>query len=172
MAILQNNADIAKMTIALSESFKISLNKGKETIPVFKELQHIEHYMTIQNLRYKSRFQYTVDVEQGLMSIEILKLILQPLVENAIYHGLEPKIGEGTIRLTGRMEDGTAVFTVEDDGVGMEDIQATEKGYGLVNVRERIMLYYGQRSSLRVSSEPGNGTVVEIRFRPNEIREG
>lgn len=172
MAILQNNQDIAKMTVALSESFKISLNKGKETIPVFKELQHIEHYMTIQNLRYKSRFHYTVDVEQGLMSIEILKLILQPLVENAIYHGLEPKIGEGTIRLRGKMEDGTAIFTVEDDGVGMEDIQATEKGYGLVNVRERIMLYYGHRSSLKVSSEPGKGTIVEIRFRPNEIREG
>ncbi|GLX66135.1 sensor histidine kinase [Paenibacillus glycanilyticus] len=172
MAILQNNADIAKMTVALSESFKISLNKGKETIPVFKELQHIEHYMTIQNLRYKSRFRYIVDVEQGLMSIEILKLILQPLVENAIYHGLEPKLGEGSIRLTGRMEEGTAIFTVEDDGVGMEDVQVTENGYGLVNVRERILLYYGHRSSLTVKSEPGEGTVVEIRFRPNEIREG
>lgn len=171
MAILQNNADIAKMTVALSESFKISLNKGKETIPVFRELEHIEHYMTIQNLRYKSRFRYVVDVEESLMGIEILKLILQPLVENAIYHGLEPKIGEGTIRLTGRMEDGTAIFTVEDDGVGMEDIQATEKGYGLVNVRERITLYYGHRSSLKVSSVPGAGTVVEIRFRPNEIGE-
>lgn len=172
MAILQNNKDIAKMTVALSESFKISLNKGKETIPVFRELEHIEHYMTIQNLRYKSRFRYSVEVDEALMGIEILKLILQPLVENAIYHGLEPKIGEGTIRLTGRMEESTAIFTVEDDGVGMEDVRATETGYGLVNVRERIMLYYGDRSSLQVSSEPGKGTIVEIRFRPNEFREG
>ncbi|MBD3921724.1 sensor histidine kinase [Paenibacillus sp. PR3] len=171
MAILQNNADIAKMTVALSESFKISLNKGKETIPVFRELEHIEHYMTIQNLRYKSRFRYIVDVDQELMSLEILKLILQPLVENAIYHGLEPKLGEGTIRLTGRMEDGTAIFTVEDDGVGMADTSVTEKGYGLTNVKDRIMLYYGHRSSLLVSSRLGRGTTVEIRFRPNEIRE-
>jgi two-component system sensor histidine kinase YesM len=171
MAILQNNTDIAKMTVALSESFKISLNKGKETIPVFKELQHIEHYMTIQNLRYKSRFRYIVDVDPALMSIEILKLVLQPLVENAIYHGLEPKIGEGTIWLTGRIEEETAVFTVKDDGVGMEDVKATEQGYGMVNVRERITLYYGHRSSLTVSSEPGKGTSVDIRFRPNDRRE-
>jgi two-component system sensor histidine kinase YesM len=171
MAILQNNADIAKMTVALSESFKISLNKGKETIPVFRELEHIEHYMTIQNLRYKSRFRYIVDVDQELMSLEILKLILQPIVENAIYHGLEPKLGEGMIRLTGRMEDGTAIFTIEDDGVGMADTSVTEKGYGLTNVKERIMLCYGHRSSLHVSSEVGRGTTVEIRFRPNEIRE-
>ncbi|GIO16311.1 hypothetical protein J19TS2_58660 [Cohnella xylanilytica] len=172
MAVLQNNDDIAKMAVALSESFKLSLNKGKETIPVFKELQHIEHYMTIQNLRYKSRFRYIVDVDPALMGVEILKLVLQPLVENAIYHGLEPKLGEGTVKLTGRMEEGTAAFAVEDDGVGMEDVRLTEQGYGMRNVRERLALYYGPGSSMQVFSEPGRGTKVEIRFRPDELRGG
>jgi two-component system sensor histidine kinase YesM len=172
MAILQHNDDIAKMAVALSESFKLSLNKGKETIPVFKELQHIEHYMTIQNLRYKSRFRYIVEVEQELMGIEILKLVLQPLVENAIYHGLEPKIGEGAVRLTGRIEEGTAIFAVEDDGVGIKDPEATEQGYGLGNVRERLALYYGPTGTLRIDSEPNRGTTVELRFRPEEGKGG
>lgn len=171
MAVLQNNAEIAKMAVALSESFKLSLNKGKETIPVFKELQHIEHYMTIQNLRYNGRFRCIVDVEPELMGIEILKLVLQPLVENAIYHGLEPKVGEGTIRLTGRKEDRTVVFTVEDDGVGMQDTAATEQGYGMGNVRERLALFYGPSGSLKVVSAPGQGTTVEVRFRPDDRRE-
>lgn len=172
MAVIQKNEDIAKMAVSLSESFKLSLNKGKETIPVFKELKHIEHYMTIQNLRYNERFQYIQEVESSLMGLEILKLMLQPLVENAIYHGLEPKVGEGTIRLSGKLEAGMVVFTVEDDGIGIADLEVTKQGYGLGNVRERLQLYYGPSSSLDISSEPNAGTKITIRFRPEGRREG
>ncbi|TLS48772.1 sensor histidine kinase [Paenibacillus antri] len=166
MATLQKNEDIAQMAVSLSESFKLSLNKGKETIPVFKELKHVEHYLTIQNIRFNKRFTYVQDVDESILGMEMLKLLLQPLVENAIYHGLEPKVGEGTIRVTGKREDDFIVFAVEDDGVGIRDMAATAQGYGLSNVRERLALYYGPTSALRITSGVGVGTRVELRFQP------
>ncbi|MEC0332602.1 histidine kinase [Paenibacillus macerans] len=167
MATIQNNQDVAQMAFSLSESFKLSLNKGKETIPVYKELQHIEHYMTIQNIRYNHRFKYIEDVPSQIKSMEILKLLLQPLVENAIYHGLEPKVGEGTVSLQGAMEGGFLTFVIEDDGVGIEDMEQTEQGYGLHNVKERIKRFYGEASELIIDSKPGSGTRVELRIQQN-----
>ncbi|MFB9278466.1 sensor histidine kinase [Cohnella cellulosilytica] len=166
MATLQNNGNVAQMAVSLSESFKLSLNKGKELISVYKELQHIHHYMKIQNIRFDNRFRYVEQVDESIMSVEVLKLLLQPLVENAIYHGLEPKIGSGEVRLTGVKEDAYLVFTVEDDGVGMDDPERTEQGYGLRNVKERLKLYYGQDSGLYVWSRPGEGTRITLRFQP------
>ncbi|MFD0693370.1 sensor histidine kinase [Paenibacillus sp. GCM10027628] len=166
MATIQKNHDVAQMAVSLSESFKLSLNKGKDSIAVYKELKHIEHYMTIQNIRYHNRFQYVQEVDPSMMGMEIMKLLLQPLVENAIYHGLEPKVGNGTIRLTGKREEGFLVFTVEDNGVGIADLAVTEQGYGLRNVRERLTLYYGTTSSLTISSVVNQGTQIEIRFQP------
>jgi two-component system sensor histidine kinase YesM len=168
MARLNRTEEAARMALALSESFKLSLNKGKETIPVFKEIKHVEHYMTIQNIRYNGRFRYEADVDPDMMGYEMLKLTLQPLVENAVYHGLEPKMGDGMIRITGRKEGGELVFIVEDDGVGMEDVSQTKKGYGIGNVRERLKLYYGPHCSFDVTSTPGSGTRIEIRFNPDK----
>jgi Predicted signal transduction protein with a C-terminal ATPase domain len=166
MAMLQNNRDVAQMAVSLSESFKLSLNKGKEMIPVYKELQHIEHYLKIQNIRFKNRFRYIEEVDESIRGLEILKLLLQPLVENAIYHGLESKIGEGTIRLTGERDGQYVIFKVEDDGVGMTDLERTKQGYGLGNVKERLKLYYGEDSTLDVWSRPGEGTRITLRFNP------
>ncbi|TWE09102.1 two-component system sensor histidine kinase YesM [Neobacillus bataviensis] len=166
-AIMQNNHDIAKIAVALSESFKLSLNKGEDLIPVSKELEHIRHYMTIQNLRYQDRFQYIENVDPDLMEKKILKLMLQPLVENAIYHGLEPKVGDGIIELTGKVKDGWVIFTVSDNGVGIKDIKATEQGYGLRNVRERLLLCYGSDSTLSISSKLNEGTSIALKFRTN-----
>lgn len=171
MATLHNNREIAQMAVSLSESFKLSLNKGRETIPVYKELKHIQHYMTIQNIRYNHRFQYEEDVDPSLMVIEILRLVLQPLVENAISHGLEPKIGKGTVRLIGRRNGDEVKFVVEDDGVGMENIEVTEQGYGLQNVKERLMLYYGSSCSFTINSAPNQGTRVQICFKLKEREE-
>jgi two-component system, sensor histidine kinase YesM len=165
MASLENNHEVAKMAVALSETFKLSLNNGKDMIPVSKELEHIKHYLTIQNLRFNKRFLYEEEVDPRLLDKEILKLLLQPLVENAIYHGLEPKVGKGTIKLTGSLEDEWIIFTVCDDGVGIADLEATRNGYGMQNVRERLYLCYGEGSELTVSSKVNEGTKVEIRFR-------
>ncbi|MBB6632834.1 sensor histidine kinase [Cohnella thailandensis] len=172
MARLRQTDKAATMALALSESFKLSLNKGKETIPLFMELQHIEHYMTIQNIRYDDRFRFEVDVDPGILGMEILKLILQPLVENAIYHGLEPKVGKGSVRVLGQRDGDALLFTVEDDGVGMEDAERMEKGYGLRNVRERLLLYYGASSAFQITSKPGEGTRIRFRIKPfpEEVR--
>ncbi|HIW34621.1 MAG TPA: sensor histidine kinase [Candidatus Paenibacillus intestinavium] len=171
MALLEEKEDIAQMALSLSESFKLSLNKGKELIPVFKELKHIEHYMIIQGMRYDNRFQYIEEVEDEIKSYEIMKLLLQPLVENAMYHGLEPKEGEGMIRLTGRRDGEFLVFTVTDNGVGMEDVQKTEQGYGIRNVRERLSLFYGGQSKFIIKSKVNEGTHIELRF-PHQDRKG
>lgn len=172
MATIQNNKEVAQMALSLSESFKLSLNKGKERIPVYKELQHIEHYMTIQNIRYNGRFKYIEHVGTQIKSMEILKLLLQPLVENAIYHGLEPKVGEGTVSLSGTLEGEFLVFVIEDDGVGIDDMVQTEQGYGLQNVKERIKMFYGEASELLIASSPGSGTRVELRIQldSNEVK--
>ncbi|MCM3790281.1 sensor histidine kinase [Domibacillus indicus] len=164
MATINNNPDIAKMALALSESFKISLSKGKEQISVKDELDHIRHYITIQNLRYQDRFTYIEDVDPAMLDRPMLKLLLQPLVENAIYHGLEQKVGPGTIRVTGWENDGLFKFTVEDDGVGMEDVSKANEGFGMSNVKERLLLFYGPESTFKVASEPGKGTKVELQF--------
>lgn len=169
MATIQNNQEVARMAFSLSESFKLSLNKGKETIPVYKELQHIHHYMTIQNIRYNQRFTYVEQVESQMKSMEILKLLLQPLVENAIYHGLEPKVGEGTVSLTGKRDGDFLVFVIQDDGVGIEEMKRTEQGYGLRNVRERLKMFYGEASALVIDSKPDSGTRVELRIPRNGI---
>ncbi|WP_257535603.1 sensor histidine kinase [Mesobacillus foraminis] len=170
MAIMENNHDIAKIAISLSESFKLSLNQGDDMILVSKELEHIRHYMTIQNLRYRDRFQYIEHVHPDLMEKKTLKLLLQPLVENAIYHGLEPKVGEGLIELTGNIKDGWVIFTVRDNGVGIEDLSAVDKGFGLGNVRERLQLCYGVKSSFNITSKVNEGTSIEIKFFPSQGR--
>lgn len=164
MATIQKNTEIAKMAISLSESFKLSLNNGKDFILVSKELEHINHYLAIQNLRYRDRFQYIQDVDPELMNMELLKLLLQPLIENAIYHGLEPKVGNGTIRLTGKKTENKVLFIVEDDGVGIEKMEVIEQGFGLKNVRERLALYYGPTSKFIITSKVNEGTRIEIEF--------
>ena len=163
LAIIESNDNIAKMTQALSETFKLSLNNGKDLIPIAKELSHIKSYLTIQNIRYNGKFQYVEQVEPALQERQMLKLLLQPIVENAVYHGLEPKVGPGTIWLTGEKTGSEIVFTIKDDGVGIKDIERTKKGFGLKNVEERLKLYYGVESSLRITSDIG--TKVEIRYR-------
>ncbi|WP_160720574.1 sensor histidine kinase [Bacillus sp. USDA818B3_A] len=163
MAVVNNQQDIAKATFALSESFKLSLNKGEDLIPVSKELAHIQHYLTIQNMRNRNRFRYIEDVAPVLMEKKILKLLLQPIIENAVCHGIEPK-GEGVIELIGRVSDEWVTFIITDNGVGIEDIQATENGYGLRNVRDRLKLFYGQDSTLSITSKVHEGTSIEIRF--------
>ena len=138
MAIVHEEDEIATMVAALSDNFKLSLNKGNNLITVKDELDHIRAYITIQNMRYKDKFHVQIQVEANLMEKKILKLLLTPFVENAVYHGLETKLGEGNIWITGHEEDGRMIFVVMDDGVGVDDMSKLDKGYGINNVRERI----------------------------------
>lgn len=170
MAIVHEEDEIATMVAALSDNFKLSLNKGNNLITVKDELDHIRAYITIQNMRYKDKFHVQIQVEANLMEKKILKLLLTPFVENAVYHGLETKLGEGNIWITGHEEDGRMIFVVMDDGVGVDDMSKLDKGYGINNVRERIGLYYGEKSEVTITSEAGRETRVKIVLAENKMR--
>jgi two-component system, sensor histidine kinase YesM len=152
---------IATMALSLSNLFRSSLAEGRDVISVKDEIEHVRHYLAIQKLRYRDRFLTEIDVAPSLLECRILKWILQPLVENAVIHGLEAKVGQGHLRVSGRKEDEVIVFLVADDGVGMK-AEDTAEGFGIRNVRERIRLFYGERFGVTLESVPGGGTTVRI----------
>jgi len=159
---------------ALAKFFRISLSKGKNIITVKDEVEHVRNYLMIQNMRFKNRFEYSIDVEDDILSYSSLKLMLQPLVENAIYHGMEFMDGDGKIEVRVFKENDSLYFTISDNGLGMsEDVVATllskdiipskkGSGIGVKNVNERIKLYFGNEYGLKVESEPDEGTKITI----------
>ncbi|TVX97321.1 cache domain-containing sensor histidine kinase [Cohnella terricola] len=175
MAEMGKMADVVKMTGALAKLFRSSISKGDELVPIEIELEHIRNYLTIQKIRYKNKFTYDIDVDSGILQCKTLKIVLQPLVENAIYHGLKQQAVLGHIAVTGRWEGGTIVLEVSDDGVGMNEDQVralTERwhrneegrGVGLQNVNQRLRLYFGEAFGLEIVSEPEEGTTVTLRI--------
>lgn len=171
MAEMEENKSVVEMTSALAKLFRISLNKGKEIVTVKQEIEHVHNYLKIQKMRYGSKFDYSIDVDPVMYDEEIIKLILQPIVENAIYHGIKYKEGTGKIDIVGEIINGSMKFAVRDDGIGMSqdmvssllvENQKSKHGVGLNNVNERIKLYYGSKYGIRVNSEEGVGTVVYI----------
>jgi len=161
MAIINHDDDIAKMVLALSNTFKLSLNKGDKFITVRDEIARIKEYMTIQNMRYNNRFELFLDIEE-IEDLKIITFILQPFVENAMYHGLEAKIGKGYIKVVGRRKEDKLYFTIIDNGVGIADLTKLETGYGVRNVKERIKLFYGEEYGVAFESELNVGTTVNI----------
>ncbi len=161
MAIINNDDDIAKMVLALSNTFKLSLNKGDKFITVRDEITRIKEYMTIQNMRYHNRFELFLDIEE-IEDFKIITFILQPFVENAMYHGLEAKMGKGYIKVVGRRKEDKLYFKIIDNGVGIADLSTLETGYGVKNVKERIKLFYGEEYGVSFASELNVGTTVDI----------
>ncbi len=170
-ALAAGEEDISKMTLAMSTFYRTALNKGKNTLRVEDELKNTKAYLEIQSMMHDHEFDYEIEVEQEILSCESLNLILQPLVENAIMHGIERKTdGRGRIVIRGWMEKGSVWFSVEDNGVGMEAAVAQRiltmesKGYGVRNVNERICLFYGEEYAVTVESEVGKGTKMQLHF--------
>ncbi len=177
--------EVIQLTDALSNFFRISLSSGADSIPISQEKKHIEGYLRIQQTRYRDIMKYEIDIPDEIGDIYILKLLLQPLVENALYHGLKIKRGGGIITVTGRREEDYLVFSVKDTGLGMTPEQLAQLnermkkgqpsvsegngGFGLVNVNLRIRLYYNQTEGLSISSDE-NGTTVSFRV-PCRTRE-
>lgn len=179
-ALEAGKEDISQITLALSTFYRTSLNKGKNMLPIREEINNVRSYLEIQKVMHDDSFDAVYEIEPGILEYETLNLILQPLVENAIEHGLELKEdGRGLLRITGQLDPGeeSVVLTVEDNGVGMEQEKAqrvlTEhsEGYGVRNVNERIRLCYGEEYSLRIESAPGKGTKVWIRFPVKKLRQ-
>lgn len=168
--------DIVRLVDALTNMFRIGLSHGKDIITVKEEITHVSNYLYIQKIRYKDKLNYVIHVDESLYAIEVPKLILQPLVENAIYHGVKAKRGGGTITITGVPEGENLVFTVQDDGAGMPQEKVEElnrrmsersvldeqKSFGLFYIRERIQLCYGTGYGVHVESALGEGTRVTI----------
>ncbi len=164
MAVIDEADDVAEMVKCLSEVFRLSLNNGDKLIPIGEELKRIRAYMKIQNMRYQDKFMLEIDVEEEILPCRILTFLLQPVVENAVIHGLEPKVGSGTVSIVGYREQEDVRITIHDNGVGIPDISRVEDGYGIKNIRERIRLYYGEAYDISIESEPGEGTTVFFRF--------
>lgn len=163
------------MTSSLAKFFRLGVNRGAETISVKTEIEYLETYLAIQKQRYKDKLSYEVSFSPDLYDHQILKLLLQPLVENAIYHGIKNKDGPGLIRITGERWDSTIIIRISDNGVGMEPSQLEElangqiepsqtSGVGVRNIQERIRLYFGSDYGLQFESTPGAGTVATIRI--------
>ena len=164
-----------KVVTALARFFRISLSRGKSIITVRDELEHVRNYLMIQQMRFKDKFTYEIISEPETLELASLKLMLQPLVENAVYHGMEFMDGEGRIEIRAYQKDGDLWFTIQDNGLGMTREQVdnlmTEKahvasghgsGIGVKNVNERIRLYFGEQYGLQIESEPDEGTTVII----------
>ena len=171
----EQKAEAVKAVTALARFFRISLSKGKSIITVRDELEHVRNYLMIQHMRFKNKFTYEIQAEDGVLELASLKLMLQPLVENAIYHGMEFMDGDGEILLKVWKEEGDLYFSVIDNGLGMTEEQVGNlftgashvdskrgSGIGVKNVNERIKLYFGEKYGLSIESEPDEGTTVKI----------
>lgn len=170
-ALAAGEEDISRMTLALSTFYRTALNRGRNVLQVETELSNTRAYLEIQSMLHDGDFDYEIEAQTEILQCESLNLILQPLVENAIHHGIEEKTdGRGKITVRGWKEDNCVWFMVEDNGVGMEQEVADKiltmesKGYGVRNVDERIRLCYGEKYAMKVESVVGKGTKMTIHF--------
>lgn len=171
----EQKAEAVKVVTALARFFRISLSKGKSIIPVRDELEHVRNYLMIQQMRFKNKFTYTIEADPGTLELASLKLMLQPLVENAVYHGMEFMDGDGEVVVRAKREGDDLWLTVRDNGLGMTKEQVESllsesphvtsrkgSGIGVKNVNERIRLYFGEQYGLQIDSEPDEGTLIRI----------
>lgn len=166
----------AAMVSALAKLFRISISRGHELIPIKDEVQHAKSYLIIQSYRYRNQFSYHFEVEEGLENFLCNKITIQPLIENAIYHGINRMVDEGEITVcvkTVKDCPRDILITVEDNGVGMTQEQCRkilEKGrsdsggIGVKNVNDRLKIYFGEAYGIEIHSEPDVGTKVEVRI--------
>lgn len=175
-----NNRQVVEMTADLSDFFRTVLSGGNDFITVAEEEGHIRSYLKIQKFRYETILDYSICIEPEIKSQVILKMTLQPIVENALYHGIKNKRGGGKITIRGYREGDGIVFEVEDNGIGMDEstlaelkkklqgkksrLDSQKGGFGLNNVAQRIHMYYGGQSEITIASKKSEGTRVRIRL--------
>ena len=177
LAEAKQNDQVIRLLTYLSDFFRTSLSNGQNFITIQEEQRHIESYLKIQQFRYQDTLAYNIDIDKALYNFTIPKLLLQPLVENALVHGIRGKRGKGTISVTGRLEGDNIVFCVTDDGVGMDEEKlynlrkasvdgstqsANIAAFGVGNVNERIHIYYGENYGLFFKSQPDVGTTARV----------
>lgn len=173
MAESGQTKETSDMVASLGKLLRISLSQGENLIPLRKELEHAENYLTIQKFRYKDQFTYSIDVEEHLLDYLTVKIIIQPFLENALYHGIEYMVDQGHISIRVFEENEKISIEIVDDGVGMSperlaQIQklkeSKETGIGIRNVHQRIQVYFGKEYGVFINSELDEGTTILIRI--------
>ncbi|EMS70097.1 sensor histidine kinase [Ruminiclostridium cellobioparum] len=174
LAKLSGINDIVVMVSQLGRLLKSSINNQRDIVQISEEISLIGSYISIQKVRYSNKFEVDMEVDPDIMSCEVPKLIIQPIVENAIIHGIEDKIGKAHLKIRGWKDNDRIIFEITDDGVGMslddlegirKKVQAEDMGkssIGLANVDKRIKLYYGEQYGLAISSEANVGTIMRV----------
>ena len=176
LAIDHQDDKVVEMVAALSGFFRTSLSHGEDKISIREELEHVENYLKIQQLRYGDIMEYSIDVPDEIKKNDIVKITLQPLVENALYHGLKKQREKGMIKISSVDDENNIFLIVEDNGVGMQPEQVVQinkemyediwvnrtTGFGIANVNRRIKLFYGEEYGLILESEPDIGTKVIV----------
>ncbi|MCA1291446.1 sensor histidine kinase [Paenibacillus sp. alder61] len=172
LALSGLNDQVCYLIEALGSYYRMSVSKGKDVITVGEEIEMVRNYLKIQKVRYHDVFEAQFEVDEACCQSPIPKLVLQPLAENSLYHGIRPKGTKGIIRISARSVDGTVSITISDDGVGMsreeiEQILQTErkgeiKSFGLWGTMERLRIFYGDKDCITVDSEPGKGTTITL----------
>ncbi|MDO4799185.1 MAG: sensor histidine kinase [Bacillota bacterium] len=184
--MIENNKreEASAMVVALAKLFRISISKGGSVITVREELEHVKSYLFIQSIRYNNSFEYEFDVDPKVLEMKTLNILLQPLVENAIYHGLKNHIDHGRIVVSARLDErDRLVLSVFDNGYGIkeskiEDIYAElrdlkpQESVGLKNVYLRLKIYYGEAADLRIESELDEGTTITLIIPPTAEHQG
>ncbi len=166
------NDDAANMVAALSNTFRISISRGQDEIFIHEEIRHVQSYLIILNLRYKNQFSYKFEVDAEISNYKCLKILLQPFVENAIYHGLNRMIDEGEIIIKGYKQDNSIIFKVIDNGIGMDEYQISQlyienndkTGIGVKNVHDRIRVFYGEDYGVSIKSDLDEGTEITLKI--------
>ena len=165
--------EVVLMTASLARLLRQSISNEDEVVPLAREVEYAKGYLTIQKMRYKDKLEFEIDVEPSILNIPLIKLVLQPIIENAIYHGLKYKESKGLLQVKGFMKDGNAVLQVIDNGVGMDEetlshiydkhkVNYHSNGVGVYNVQKRLKLYYGENYGITYESEKGVGTTATI----------
>lgn len=173
MAEAKKNEEVVLMTSALARLLHQSISNAKEKVRIKEELAYIKDYLTIQKMRYEDKLEYSINVDDQIGEITIIKFTLQPLVENAIYHGLKYKETKGRIDIQGFIEEDNVYISVADDGVGMDEetlehifdekeSKGDHKGIGVYNVQRRLQLYYGKNYGITYVSDVGRGTIATV----------
>ena len=178
----EHTEEVVRITKAFSDFLRISLSRGHEWITISQELEHIKNYLTIQKIRYADILNYSIDADEALMDVKMIKLVLQPLIENAIYHGIKNKRGRGKLKVSAHFTNDSRTFvcfTVEDNGAGFteerlgqvrnelrtgaQDSEKLSSVYGLYNVNKKLKLYYGENTEgLLIESEAGKGSKISF----------
>lgn len=167
MAEDHNANDISQMTVALSKMFRLSLNNGEKLITIRQELEMVQSYITIQKVRFEDRIHVTTSVPENLLDLKIVKFILQPLVENAINHGIVHKNDGGNIFIQIYQKQNDIILIVEDNGIGFETNGKSipSHGYAIRNIDDRLKLYYGSDYGVQITSSLGHGTKAFVRLK-------